>query len=148
MVVMFAFGDILKTSIEGHIDIQVRFDERKRRTLNLITRNQANAEFRGEGMYAFVAELLRSAELQASTNSRPKGRSELALPLSQGHQVVNEMLARCSPQLQTKVQQQIALQTAVPSTTPGARIKVGSSLAKTIGTRVIQTVAPKQRRPS
>lgn len=122
LIVMFAFGAVLKTKVTGEIQVKVRFDHQRRESLTLFTRNQANAEYVGAGAVNFLRQMLHGSELKVSAKLSPKGRSELTIPLQRAGSVIREMLDGCDSELRAQVvaenPQQLASQPTVDSNIP------------------------------
>jgi dienelactone hydrolase len=96
LIITIAFGAVLKTSRSGAITVAAQFDDRPREQLQLMTRNQANAELRGDASMKFLRQMLASAELGLAAKLSPQGRAQLLLPIASAHTSIKRMLRKCA----------------------------------------------------
>ena len=99
LVITIAFGAVLKTSRDGAIGVSAQFDDGPRQQLQLITRNQANAEFSDTTSLTFLRQMLAADDLDLTARLSPSGRAQLSLPLASGHNSIKEMLRSCAMQV-------------------------------------------------
>ncbi len=91
----FAFGAVLRTNTAGDIGVKVAMDGQPQKQLQLVTRNQANAEFYDTGAKSFLLQMLAANTLQFTARLSPKGTAKVAMPLAPGRTKVSTMLQSC-----------------------------------------------------
>ncbi len=101
--VAFAFGSVLRTNSRSEVKVDIALDGKSRESLQLVTRNHANAEFIEFGAKSFLQQLMSANTLQFGARLSPRGTSKVAMPLAPGRTKLNAMLDRCGINLAADV---------------------------------------------